>query len=118
MSIRNNMRKKSQKAWGGAKYAGVGFEFGLSIALCSYVGSQIDLYFDSDPLGVASGVFFGFAVGLRGLMKIAKKEQARFEQLKQTYSSSELHSSEDAPLQTEPYLDQEEDHTEEKHRDI
>ena len=85
MSVRDNMRKKSNKVWNGAKYAGVGFEFGLSIALCTYVGSYIDRSFDSEPLGVAVGVFFGFAVGLRGLMKIAKKEQARFEQLKNTF---------------------------------
>ena len=102
MSIRDNMRKKSQKAWDGAKYAGIGFEFGLSIALCTYVGSKIDTYFESDPICVVVGVFFGFTVGLRGLMKIAKKEQARFEQLKHTFPAPDTDVSEETTLQNDP----------------
>lgn len=81
MSIREDMRQRSQKAWQGAKYAGVGFEFGISIALCTYVGHYVDGFFHSKPIGLCVGVLFGFTVGLRGLMKVAKREQARLESL-------------------------------------
>ena len=88
MSIREDMRQRSRKVWNGAKYAGIGFEFGLSIALCTYAGFKIDAYFNCEPLGVCCGVILGFSVGLRGLMRIVKQEQARFEQLQQKSSSS------------------------------
>jgi F0F1-type ATP synthase assembly protein I len=77
MSVREKMRKRSKKAWENAKYTGIGFEFGLSIGLSAYVGSKADAYFGSNPIGVCSGVIFGFCIGLRGLIRVARQEHNR-----------------------------------------
>jgi F0F1-type ATP synthase assembly protein I len=77
MSVREKMRTRSKKAWENAKYTGIGFEFGLSIGLSAYVGSKADAYFGSNPIGVCSGVIFGFCIGLRGLIRVARQEHNR-----------------------------------------
>ena len=113
MSIRDDMRQRSRKVWNGAKYAGIGFEFGLSIAICTYIGFKIDAYFNIEPFGVCCGVILGFSVGLRGLMRIVKQEQARFEQLQSTSSSSQPQANStpqstgitDYPLDSQPSKD-------------
>jgi|SoiMethySBSTD1v2_1073268.scaffolds.fasta_scaffold4192496_1 ATP synthase protein I len=55
------------------RMAGVGIEFVVAIALCAGVGYAIDRWRGSSPWGVLIGLALGFAVGLRSLIRVAKR---------------------------------------------
>ncbi len=77
--IRSKMRERSKNIWDGAKYTGIGLEFGLGIALCYWLGTVFDEKYQTTPYGSMFGVILGFASGLRSLMKIAKIQEAQQE---------------------------------------
>jgi F0F1-type ATP synthase assembly protein I len=73
--LRNKMRERSKTVWEGAKYTGIGLEFGLGIALCYWLGTWFDQSYQTTPYGSMLGVILGFASGLRSLVKIAKAQE-------------------------------------------
>jgi hypothetical protein len=74
MDRRERIRNKTSGLWKDAKYAGVGIEFGISIAACYFVGDWAQDRWNFAPYGVFAGVLLGFASGLRRLIKIAEAE--------------------------------------------
>ena len=77
MDQRERIRTKTASVWREAKYAGVGIEFGISIAACYFLGKWAQDRWDFAPWGSLIGVLVGFASGLRSLMKIAIAESQR-----------------------------------------
>ena len=77
MDRRERIRNKTASVWQDAKYAGVGIEFGISIAVCYLIGDWAQDRWDFAPWGVFAGVMLGFASGLRRLVKIAVAESNR-----------------------------------------
>ena len=77
MDRRERIRRKTAGIWSEAKYAGVGIEFGISIAVCYFIGDWAQDRWDFAPWGGLVGVLVGFASGLRSLMKIAIAESRR-----------------------------------------
>ena len=74
MDRRERIRNKTAGLWKDAKYAGVGIEFGISIAACYFIGDWAQDRWNFAPYGVFAGVLLGFASGLRRLIKIAEAE--------------------------------------------
>ena len=71
---RERIRERTSAIWNDTKYASVGLEFGVSIALCCWVGRWAQERWDFAPWGVFFGVILGFTAGLRRLIKIAEAE--------------------------------------------
>ena len=74
MSVREKTRQRTQKVWEGARYAGIGLELGLSVAIGYFVGTWLDEQYGFAPWGGLVGVILGFSSGLRSLFKIAMRE--------------------------------------------
>lgn len=55
------------------RMTGVGIEFVVAIALFAGVGYAIDRWRDTSPWGVLIGLGVGFAVGMRAMIRAAKK---------------------------------------------
>ena len=77
MDRRERIRKKTSGIWKDAKYAGVGIEFGISIAIGYVIGDWVQDRWDFEPWGMFGGVLLGFASGLRRLIRIAEAESKR-----------------------------------------
>ena len=77
MDRRERIRTKTASIWREAKYAGVGIEFGISIAACYWIGDWAQDRWGFAPWGALGGVLIGFASGLRRLIKIAEVESRR-----------------------------------------
>ena len=75
---RERIRQRTAAVWNDTKYASVGLEFGISIALCCWVGRWAQERWDFAPWGILLGVTLGFASGLRRLVKIAAAESHQF----------------------------------------
>ena len=71
---RERIRQRTSAIWNDTKYASVGLEFGVSIALCCWAGRWAQERWDFAPWGVFIGVILGFTAGLRRLIKIAEAE--------------------------------------------
>lgn len=56
-----------------AKFGGMGFEFIAAVGLFTAAGYGIDRWLASSPWGIAIGVALGFTIGLRQLIRSAKK---------------------------------------------
>ena len=108
---RERIRARTTALWNDTKYASVGLEFGVSIALCCWVGRWAQERWDFAPWGVFIGVILGFTAGLRRLIKIADIES-------QSYKPPPLPTtdpSQDLPIDTsyesEPHYDSSSDPT-------
>jgi ATP synthase protein I len=55
------------------RMAGVGIEFIVAVALFAGIGYAFDRWRGSGPWGVLIGLLLGFAVGLRAMIRAAKK---------------------------------------------
>ena len=55
------------------RMAGVGIEFVVAVALFAGIGYAIDRWRGTGPWGVLIGAAIGFAVGLRAMIRAAKK---------------------------------------------
>ena len=55
------------------RMAGVGIEFIVAVALFAGIGYAIDRWRGTSPWGVLIGAAIGFAVGLRAMIRAAKK---------------------------------------------
>ena len=55
------------------RMAGVGIEFVVAVALFAGIGYAIDRWRGSGPWGVLIGAGIGFAVGLRAMIRAARK---------------------------------------------
>lgn len=55
------------------RMAGVGIEFVVAIALFAAIGYGIDRWLDSSPWGVLIGLGVGFTVGLRAMIRAARR---------------------------------------------
>jgi hypothetical protein len=77
MDRKERIRTKTASIWQDAKYAGVGIEFGISVAACYFVGDWAQDRWNFAPWGALAGVLLGFASGLRRLIKIAEVESKR-----------------------------------------
>jgi len=55
------------------RMAGVGIEFVVAIALFAGIGYAIDRWRGTGPWGVLIGLGLGFAVGLRSMIRVAKR---------------------------------------------
>ncbi len=73
------IEKKSRRVWGAAKYTAVGLEFGVAVALGWFLGDRADRYFGSEPWGMIVGTLFGFAAGLRSLIRAAREVERQGE---------------------------------------
>ena len=94
MDRREKIRSKTASVWQDAKYAGVGIEFGISIAVCYFIGDWAQDRWDFAPWGVFAGVMLGFASGLRRLIKIAAVESKRMTKTNDTTRGSDESRSE------------------------
>ena len=77
MGQRERIRKKTAEVWRDAKYASVGIEFGISIAVGYFIGDWAQDRWGFAPWGSMIGVLIGFSSGLRSLMRIATIESKR-----------------------------------------
>jgi ATP synthase protein I len=55
------------------RMAGAGIEFVVAVALFAGIGYAIDRWRGSGPWGVLIGLGLGFAVGLRAMIRMARK---------------------------------------------
>ncbi|MEO6437209.1 MAG: AtpZ/AtpI family protein [Tepidisphaeraceae bacterium] len=55
------------------RMAGVGIEFVVAIGLFSGIGYLIDRWLNSSPWGLLIGAGLGFAIGLRAMVRVARK---------------------------------------------
>ena len=101
MDQRERVRTTTAAIWREAKYAGVGIEFGISIAACYFVGKWAQDHWDFAPWGSLIGVLVGFASGLRSLMKIAIAESQRPSMTQSTQSTSSENNHLITPMESE-----------------
>ena len=68
---------KSKEAFGTLSMASVGLEFGLSVVIGLLFGRWLDGKAGTDPWLMILFLAFGFAAGLRAVMRAASKGDAR-----------------------------------------
>ena len=64
---------EAEQLAGWYRMAGVGIEFVVAIALFAGIGYAIDRWRGSSPWGVLIGLGLGFVVGLRAMIRVARK---------------------------------------------
>ncbi|HYO07523.1 MAG TPA: AtpZ/AtpI family protein [Tepidisphaeraceae bacterium] len=55
------------------RMAGVGIEFVVAVGLFAAVGYGLDRWLNTQPWLLLIGMFLGFAVGMRAMIRLAKK---------------------------------------------
>ena len=67
--------KTYNEIYGGisGKTMNLGLMIGVSIALCTFVGYEIDTYFNCSPKGIVSGSIFGIISGFVNMWEQLKK---------------------------------------------
>jgi F0F1-type ATP synthase assembly protein I len=55
------------------RMAGVGIEFVVAVALFAGIGYAVDRWRGSSPWGLLIGAGLGFAVGLRAMIRVARR---------------------------------------------
>ncbi len=71
-----NKNKKSYKdIYGGitGKTLNIGLTIGVSIALCTFIGYEIDEYFHTSPNGIIGGSLFGILAGFVNMWEQLRK---------------------------------------------
>ena len=104
---RERIRRRTAAFWSGAKYSGVGLEFGITIALCAWLGHWAQTRWEFEPWGVLIGVIFGCISGVRRLIQIVHAESA---QLKAKRSSSSGGAEVDEDLSADVAHSEDHDH--------
>ena len=72
---RGELEKRSRSVWQGAKYASVGIEFGVAVAVGYFAGDWIDGKMGWTPWGSIVGLMVGFGAGISTLVRVARAVQ-------------------------------------------
>lgn len=67
--------KSYKDIYGGitGKTLNIGLAVGVSIALCTFIGYEIDVYFHTSPNGIIGGSLFGVLAGFVNMWEQMKK---------------------------------------------
>ncbi|MSP72067.1 MAG: AtpZ/AtpI family protein [Myxococcales bacterium] len=72
MSDFEELEKKTRKAYGAAKHAGVGIEIAATLALGVLGGHYLDEHFQTSPFCMLGGTLLGFAGMVRVLLRVLR----------------------------------------------
>ncbi len=67
--------KSYKEIYGGitGKTLNIGLVIGVSIALCTFIGYEIDVHFNCSPQGIIGGALFGIVAGFVNMWEQLKK---------------------------------------------
>lgn len=65
----NPIERKAREVYRASRYASIGLELGVSVAIGLFIGRWVDGHLNSDPWGLLGGLCLGFAAAIRSISR-------------------------------------------------